>query len=77
MNLVPIGVYGIGMNRAIFKMGKHCLISTRNEEDQYEVEDYVRIGATNESEWKIPVREADFSEDYDGTTIVVGDFIRV
>lgn len=67
-----VGVYGIGMKRAIFKMGMHCLISTRNEEDQYEVEitpDWI----TNENEWEIPVREADNSADYDGTTIVVGD----
>ena len=67
-----VGVYGIGMKRAIFKMGKHCLISTRNEEDQYKVEitpDWI----TNESVWEIPVREADISTDCDGTTIVVCD----
>ena len=67
-----VGVYGIGMKRAIFKMGKHCLISTRNAEDQYEVEitpDWI----TNEDVWAIPVREADISVDYDGTTIVVGE----
>ena len=67
-----VGVYGIGMKRAIFKMGEHCLISTRNEEDQYEVE--ITPGwIAKESEWEIPVREADISEEYDGTTIVVGD----
>ena len=67
-----VGVYGIGMKRAIFKMGMHCLISTRNREDQYEVEitpDWI----TNEDVWEIPVREADISADYDGTTIVVGE----
>ena len=67
-----VGVYGIGMKRAIFKMGKHCLISTRNKEDQYEVE--ITPGwIANESEWEIPVREADISANNDGTTIVVGD----
>ena len=67
-----VGVYGIGMKRAIFKMGKHCLISTRNAEDQYEVEitpDWI----ANEGEWHIPVRGAEISSDYDGTTIVVGE----
>ena len=67
-----VGVYGIGMKRAIFKMGKHCLISTRNEEDQYEVEitpDWI----TDEDVWFIPVRKADISNDYDGTTVLVGD----
>ena len=37
-NLPTVGVYGIGMKRAIFKIGKRCLISTQNQEDCYEVE---------------------------------------
>ena len=68
-----VGVYGIGMKRAIFKMGEHCLISTRNSEDQYEVEitpDWIR----NEGDWIIPVRPSNRrSTDDDGTTIVVGE----
>ena len=67
-----VGVYGIGMKRAIFKIGRHCLVSTRNAEDQYEVEitpDWI----SNEAMWDIPVREAERSTDYDGTTIVVGE----
>ena len=67
-----VGVYGIGMKRAIFKIGKYCLISIRNEEDQYEVEitpDWIQ----NEDNWNIPVRGADISDNYDGTTILVGE----
>ena len=67
-----VGVYGIGMKRAIFKIGKHCLISTRNAEDQYEVE-ITPAWLIDEATWKIPVNEADISTDYDGTTIVVGE----
>ena len=33
-----VGVYGIGMKRAIFKMGEHCLVSTQNADNRYEVE---------------------------------------
>ncbi len=33
-----VGVYGIGMKRAIFKMGKRCLISTQNAKNAYDVE---------------------------------------
>lgn len=33
-----VGVYGIGLKRAIFKMGKDCLISTQNGEHGYDVE---------------------------------------
>jgi len=67
-----VGVYGIGMKRAIFKIGKDCLISTRNADHQYEVEINPKWIA-NEFEWEIPVRNARKSMDYDGTTIVVGE----
>ena len=32
-NLPTVGVYGIGMKRAIFKIGKQCSISTQNKKD--------------------------------------------
>jgi hypothetical protein len=37
-DLPMVGVYGIGMKRAIFKMGRHCLITTRHGADNYEVD---------------------------------------
>lgn len=67
-----VGVYGIGMKRAIFKMGRHCLISTRNGNDRYEVEitpDWVG----DEEEWTIPVKAARQTLKQDGTTIVTGE----
>lgn len=67
-----VGVYGIGMKRAIFKIGKQCLISTRNGDDQYEV-DITPDWIVDEDLWDIPVREAEFPTGYDGTTIVVGE----
>ena len=33
-----IGMYGIGMKRAIFKMGREALVTTRHGDDTYEVE---------------------------------------
>ena len=33
-----VGVYGIGMKRAIFKIGRQCTIFTRSANEQYEVE---------------------------------------
>jgi hypothetical protein len=36
--LPMVGVYGIGMKRAVFKIGEHCLITTRHDPDSYEVE---------------------------------------
>ena len=67
-----VGVYGIGMKRAIFKMGKSCEISTRSGEDEYEVSitpDWI----DDEGNWDIPVNPKDTSMTEDGTVIVVGD----
>jgi hypothetical protein len=67
-----VGVYGIGMKRAIFKMGEQCLISTQNGSNNYEVEIKPEWIA-NESNWDIPVRAGTESMSEDGTTIVIGD----
>ena len=67
-----VGVYGIGMKRAIFKMGKSCLISTRSRGDEYEVE-ITPEWIENELDWDIPVRQDTTAMTEDGTTIVVGD----
>lgn len=67
-----VGVYGIGMKRAIFKMGKSCEISTRSGNDEYEVS-ITPEWIDNEDEWKIPVSPKSASMDEDGTTIIVGD----
>lgn len=70
-----VGVYGIGLKRAIFKIGKDCLISTQNGEHAYEVEinpDWIDDETSNES-WKIPVRPAKGTMKEDGTSIVIGE----
>ena len=67
-----VGVYGIGMKRAIFKIGEQCLISTKHAEDQYEVEitpDWI----SDETRWEIPVRSGRITDPCDGTTIVIGN----
>lgn len=49
-----VGFYGIGMKRAIFKLGERCRISTLNSNMRYNVEitpDWLR----NEDDWNIPV----------------------
>ena len=67
-----VGVYGIGMKRAIFKIGEHCLISTKNADDHYEVE-ISPAWIADELDWEIPVRSAETPMGGDGTTIVVGN----
>lgn len=67
-----VGVYGIGLKRAVFKMGRDCLISTQNAENRYEVE----ISPTwiaDDEDWQIPVKPAARAMKHDGTTIVIGD----
>lgn len=67
-----VGVYGIGMKRAIFKMGKDCLISTQCGRHAYQVKispDWI----ADENQWQIPVSPAGQRMKKDGTTIVVRD----
>ena len=66
-----VGVYGIGMKRAIFKMGQDCLISSQNSRDRYEVHispEWLK----DDGNWDIPVASAMRIQE-DGTTIVVAD----
>lgn len=67
-----VGVYGIGMKRAIFKMGEHCLVSTQNADNRYEVE-FKPEWIADEQEWMVPVRATSKALKQDGTTIVVGN----
>ena len=71
-NLPTVGVYGIGMKRAIFKIGKQCLISTQNKGDCYEVE-ITPEWIENPNDWYLPVSESSQREKEDGTTIVIGE----
>ena len=67
-----VGVYGIGMKRAIFKMGKSCEISTRSGDDEYEVS-ISPEWVDDEDDWNIPVAPKDTLMNEDGTAIIVGD----
>ena len=72
-DLPTVGVYGIGMKRAIFKIGRHCSISTQNEGDRYEVE-ITPEWIEDQNDWSLPVSEPlDSDIKDDGTTIVIGE----
>jgi hypothetical protein len=67
-----VGTYGIGMKRAVFKMGKNCLISTQNRDSRYEVHikpEWIE----EEEEWMLPVKASKKGKDEDGTTIYIRD----
>ena len=65
-----VGVYGIGMKRAIFKMGKRSLISTQNGPDNHVV-DIQPDWLAREGDWHIPTNWAPAHLPEDGTTILI------
>ena len=68
-----IGVYGIGMKRAIFKIGKKCKISTRNGTDNYEIE-ITPEWISDEKHWEIPIKKpASKPMKEEGTVIRIED----
>ncbi len=48
-NSETIGMYGVGMKRAIFKMGKNAVVATSHDDDQFKVE--ITPEWLNDSEW--------------------------
>lgn len=65
-----VGVYGIGMKRAIFKMGGNALVLTQSGQSRYQVlisDDWLRS-----KEWQLSVEVAPNAFPEDGTTISVG-----
>ncbi len=67
-----VGTYGIGMKRAVFKLGRWCLISSKSGQHNYDVE-ITPEWLKDENEWEIPVVAAAEPMDKDGTRITVGD----
>ena len=69
-NVPMIGVYGIGMKRAIFKIGKWCSILTQNQNDCYEVE-ITPEWIADPDDWDLPLSELSASNKEDGTKIAI------
>lgn len=67
-----VGVYGIGMKRAIFKMGESCVISTQSEQAGYEVTISPQW-LQDEDDWDLPLKQTEHSGGEDGTRIVVNN----
>ena len=72
--LPTVGIYGIGMKRAIFKIGKAAVVYTRNNNSLYKVT-IPQDWASDESEWDFPMEDL---EDYEllsngGTKIYISE----
>lgn len=70
-----IGMYGVGMKRAIFKMGRYALVRTRHGDDTFEVP--ITSAWLDDKDWKpLPINEPNEAEErlnVPGTTIYVSD----
>jgi len=73
-DLPTVGIYGIGMKRAIFKMGKSAKVITRNDGTLYQVT-VPSDWADSDNNWEFPLEEIN-SEDLllnGGTKIQISD----
>ena len=67
-----VGMYGIGMKRAIFKIGQQCEVRSRNGSDAFEV-DISKAWLSEPKNWDLPITKLDPNEiPKSGTTIRVG-----
>lgn len=67
---LSVGAYGIGMKRAIFKLGSEALIWTQNGNDNYQIP----ISAdwmVDEEAWDLDVNSVQLRREQDGTVISV------
>ena len=67
-----VGVYGIGMKRAMFKIGGRCSISTRHANERYDI-DIDPEWMKNEDDWEIYVRGSASTGESAGTAITIRD----
>jgi hypothetical protein len=68
--IATVGMYGIGMKRAIFKFGKEAVVKSRTSKDAYEV----RIPETwlgDDLDWELPLKDVTKGLEQQGTEIVV------
>lgn len=70
-NKLGVGVYGIGMKRAIFKMGSQALIWTQNGDHNYQIE-ILPEWMSAEDQWDLNVVPGE-REGEDGTLIIVAN----
>lgn len=68
-NIATVGVYGIGMKRAIFKLGTHCLIKSSHPSGGFSVE-INKEWMDSDDEWSLPMVETKPDKPY-GTSIHV------
>ncbi|MFH2122756.1 MAG: ATP-binding protein [Pseudomonadota bacterium] len=70
-----IGMYGVGMKRAIFKMGRNALVKTQHNGDSYEVP--ITSDWLDSKDWDpLPINPNEDEQKQPGTIIVVNDLYQ-
>lgn len=71
-DLPTVGVYGIGMKRAIFKIGRNAIVSSRHAEEAFDVA--IDPGWMEQDVWDLElVDRAPVANELEGTHIIVND----
>ncbi|WP_051236037.1 ATP-binding protein [Ottowia thiooxydans] len=71
--IATVGLYGIGMKRAIFKIGSSAVIKTKNKQDQYLVK-FTKDWIQNKDNWDLVIEDETHQElEADGSLIEVSD----
>lgn len=68
--LPTVGVYGIGMKRALFKIGSDCLIESHHEKDHFKVHIQPKWLLDDES-WELPIQSVPTNDKDDGVAITI------
>ncbi|MBL9181156.1 MAG: ATP-binding protein [Verrucomicrobiaceae bacterium] len=72
-SLPTVGTYGIGMKRAIYKIGRQCIITTKNETDTYQVSITPRW-FKDETSWHLEAQPTT-GLSVEGTTICISELL--
>jgi hypothetical protein len=67
-DLPTVGVYGIGMKRAIFKMGRYCEVKSSTSHDSFKVT-IPEPWFEDEDDWELPIRDLGKPGQVSGTEI--------
>lgn len=71
--LATVGVYGIGMKRSIFKIGKQCKIDTSHSEGSAFQVDIDEKWLSSDNDWKIPIQTKIATSTSFGTHISIAE----
>jgi hypothetical protein len=70
LKLPTVGTYGIGMKRAMFKLGRNCVVESKTSTGEYAVT-FPPRWFTDENDWRVDLSHGDTSLSNTGTRITV------